>query len=211
MSATAVATRPYYVPQPSPYPAALSFSLMLLAIGFGLHVNGFSSGQWIIGAGAVPLLYALFGWFGSVIRESQRGFYRNWEDRSFRLGMISFIVSEVVLFATFFGVLFYERAISIPWLASLDSNFTPWPGFTSAWPTAGPAGKAFEVINPWGIPALNTIILLTSGMTITFAHLGLKRDKRLALSSWLPSQSRLASSSLHCKSMNFTAPIPSSA
>lgn len=185
MNATTAATRRYFVPRPSPYPALLSLSLMLIAMGLGLRVNGFAAGQWFIVSGAVPVLYVLYGWFGNVIRESESGFYHSWEDRSFRLGMIWFIVSEVVLFATFFGVLFYEREISVPWLASLDPRFTPWHGFTGVWPTAGPAGKAFEVVGPWGIPAINTVILLASGATVTWAHAGLKRGRRQQLDLWL--------------------------
>lgn len=185
MSATAEATRRYYVPQPSPYPALLSFSLMLLAIGAGLYVNGVPAGQWIVGLGTLPLFYGLISWFRSVIKESEGGRYLSWEDRSFRLGMAWFIVSEVILFATFFGVLFYERAISVPWLASLDAQFTPWPEFSGTWPTAGPAGKTFHVINPWGIPAINTMILLASGMTVTWAHWALKRNQRRRLNLWL--------------------------
>ncbi len=178
MDATAVATRRYFVPQPSPYPVLLSFSLMLLAIGLGLDVNGVTTGRWIAGAGALPALYVLVAWFGNVIKESRMGRYRTWEDRSFRLGMLWFIVSEVVLFATFFGVLFYERVISVPWLASLDAAYTPWAGFTAQWPTAGPAGKAFEVINPWGIPAINTMLLVSSGITVTLAHEALMHNRR---------------------------------
>jgi cytochrome c oxidase subunit 3 len=179
------ATRRYFVPRPSPYPALLSFSLMLLAIGCGLGVNGFTAGRWFVGVGAVAILYVLFGWFGNVISESEDGSYLVWEDRSFRLGMTWFIISEAVLFATLFGVLFYEREVSVPWLASLDAHFTPWPGFAAAWPTAGPAGKSFGIISPWGIPAINTLILLTSGATVTRAHVWLKRNRRLELNAWL--------------------------
>ncbi len=185
MDATAVATRRYFVPQPSPYPVLLSFSLMLLAIGLGLGVNGVTTGRWIAGAGALPALYVLVAWFGNVIKESRMGRYRSWEDRSFRLGMLWFIVSEVVLFATFFGVLFYERVISVPWLASLDAAYTPWAGFTAQWPTAGPAGKAFEVINPWGIPAINTMLLVSSGITVTLAHEALMHNQRKKLIGFL--------------------------
>jgi cytochrome c oxidase subunit III len=185
VSANVAATRRYFVPKPSPYPAFMSFSIMLLAIGLGLRVNGYPAGQWFAWIGLLSILFALVRWLGNVISESQGGVYHHWEDRSFRLGMIWFIVSEVVLFATLFGVLFYEREVSVPWLASLDTHFTPWPHFASAWPTAGPVGKGFSTVNPWGIPALNTLLLVSSGATVTRAHYWLRRDRRGALIFWL--------------------------
>lgn len=185
MTGPVTTRRRYFVPQPSPYPALLSFSLLLFAMGFGLRVNGILAGQWFAAAGAVPLVYVLVNWFGRVIAESEAGLHHRWEDRSFRLAMIWFIVSEVVLFATFFGVLFYERVISVPWLASLDAAYTPWAGFTAQWPTAGPAGKAFEVINPWGIPAINTMLLVSSGITVTLAHEALMHNQRKKLIGFL--------------------------
>jgi cytochrome c oxidase subunit 3 len=171
----------YYIPQPSPYPSLLSLSLLLMGIGFGLWLNTVSASLWFLLAGVLPLFYVLFRWFGTVIAESESGRYRGWEDRSFRLGMIWFIASEVVLFATFFGVLFYERNISVPWLASFEAPFTPWPGFTATWPSSGPHGSAFATVHVWGIPALNTLLLLSSGATVTWAHWGLQHDRRQRL------------------------------
>ncbi len=144
MSADAGATRRYFVPRPSPYPALMSFSIMLLAIGLGLGVNGYPAGRWFASVGILSIIFALVRWIGKVIAESQGGVYHHWEERSFRLGMIWFIASEVVLFATLFGVLFYERQVSLPWLASLDPHFTPWPHFSGAWPSAGRPAKAFR-------------------------------------------------------------------
>ena len=181
----AATTRRYFVPKPSPYPALLSFSIMLLAVGLGFGVNSYPAGQWLARVGLGTIAFALARWLGNVISESEGGFYHHWEDRSFRLGMIWFIISEVTLFATLFGVLFYEREISVRALAALDAHFTPWPHFAGAWPTSGPLGKGFETVNPWRIPAINTLLLLTSGATVTRAHHWLKRDRRDALVFWL--------------------------
>ena len=168
----------YYVPEPSRYPIAVSGALFLLALGFILQINSFAIGSWSMLAGFLLMLYVLFGWFGRVIAENQGGFYRQWEDLSFRWGMIWFIVSEVMFFAAFFGALFYVRLISVP---ELGENQALWPGYTGTWPTSGPGGKAFTPMGAWGIPAINTLILLSSGATVTWAHWGLLKNNRTQL------------------------------
>ena len=85
-----------------------------------------------------------------------------------------FIFSEVMFFAAFFGALFYVRNLSVPELGGLDQKLL-WPNFTAAWPTNGPYLKdAFTPMEAIGIPLLNTIILVTSGGTLTIAHHALK-------------------------------------
>ena len=122
------------------------------------------------------LLYMMVRWFGDVIRESEGGKYSRWEDVSFRWGMSWFIFSEVMFFAAFFGALFYARQLSVPWLAGQGDGFWAnlllWPGYEGQWPTNGPAdvGGSFQSMGAWGIPALNTALLLSSGVTITIAH-----------------------------------------
>ena len=111
----------YFVPNPSPYPVILSAGLLSLTAGFIFNVNHFAAGTWMMLVGFLAILYVLFGWFGSIIRESESGAYKSWEDRSFRVGMIVFIASEVAFFAAFFGALFYMRNISVPALAGLAS------------------------------------------------------------------------------------------
>jgi cytochrome c oxidase subunit 3 len=177
----------YYVPHGSHWPIVASVGLTLLLGGFAAMLNGASMSSIAILAGAVIMVVMLFGWFGTVIRESQAGLYSPQVDRTFRWSMGWFIFSEVMFFAAFFGALFYARTLSVPWLAGdgykESTGLLLWPGYSAEWPTAGPAemGGGFETIPAWGIPALNTAILLLSGVTITWAHWGLKEYKRLHL------------------------------
>jgi len=188
MALDAAATRQhhYYVPQPMPWPILGSLSLWLMVLGGVFVMNGMSGGWISIAAGFMVLLYMMFRWFGDVIRESEGGKYAGWEDRSFRWGMSFFIFSEVMFFAAFFGALFYIRVLSVPDLASLESNELLWPGFGAQWPSAGPAfTEKFSPMAAFGLPAINTLLLLSSGVTVTIAHWALKENKRGTLNLFL--------------------------
>ena len=175
-------TKSYYLPGPSFWPLIASISLFLLASGFTMVLNKMAMGKPLMIAGGISLAYLLFGWFKEVIGESVSKFYNKQVDFSFRWGMGWFIFSEVMFFFGFFGALFYARNVSVPWIADthgLTGAQMLWQNFTAGWPTAGPAAKeALEVIPAWGLPAINTLILLTSGATLTWAHWGLMKNKR---------------------------------
>ena len=174
-------TNRYFVPDPSYFPLVGSVALLLLAGGAVLTFNSVANGGFLLAAGFAVLVYMLFGWFGRVIGESQRGSYNPQVDRSFRWAMTWFIFSEVMFFAAFFGALFYIRVLSVPEIASPDQAAL-WDGFKNHWPTAGPAAKdAFTPMHAWGIPAINTLLLLSSGVTVTWAHWGLIANKRQQL------------------------------
>ena len=176
----------YSVPEPMPWPVMGSASLFLMALGAVFVFNGMMGGWVSIAAGFMLLLYMMVRWFGDVIRESEGGKYGRWEDVSFRWGMSFFIFSEVMFFAAFFGALFWARIYSVPDLSSIESNALVWPGYTGHWPSAGPYFmEKFQVMGAWGLPALNTALLLTSGVTVTFAHWALIRNDRSKLLVWL--------------------------
>ncbi len=181
----------YYIPHGSKWPAVGAITLFTTMLGVSAVLNHWSIGPWIAYLGLAGVAYMFFGWFGTVIDENQRGIYNAGVDRSFRMGMSWFIFSEVMFFAAFFGALFYARQLSVPWLGGDGSKFMTnaflWPGFEAGWPTNGPAevGGSFETIPAFGLPALNTAILLTSGVTITIAHHALKAGNRGVLKLFL--------------------------
>ena len=180
----------YYIPHGTKWPIMMSVGLFTLFIGVSVWLNGGNATPAVI-AGLAIVITMMFFWFGEVIGESEAGTFNNQVDTSFRIGMMWFIFSEVMFFAVFFGALFYARQLSLPWLGGEGSNFFTnlflWEGFENAWPSNGPddVGGDFETMGAWGIPALNTAILLTSGMTITIAHHALKEGNRGVLNIFL--------------------------
>jgi cytochrome c oxidase subunit 3 len=181
----------YYIPHGSKWPIVGSVSLFVTMLGVASWLNGVSVGPWILLVGLLAVAYMFFGWFGTVIGESQAGVYNDGVDKSFRMGMMWFIFSEVMFFAAFFGALYYARQLSVPWLGGEGTKFLTnlflWKDYEPAWPTSGPAtvGGAFETIPAFGIPAINTAILLSSGVTITIAHHALKAGNRGILKVFL--------------------------
>jgi cytochrome c oxidase subunit 3 len=168
----------YYIPQPSHWMIFGSLALFCMATGAASWFNGVHDGQFVLYAGLAVLAFMMVRWFGDVIGESEAGKYGHWEDVSFRWGMSWFIFSEVMFFAAFFGALFYVRTLAIPDLGGLEEKLL-WPDFAAQWPTSGPAlTDPFTPMKAWGIPAINTLLLLSSGVTITIAHHALKENKR---------------------------------
>lgn len=169
----------YYLPAPSLWPVIAATALFLMASGFAMFLNKIAPGVYVLVTGGLVLTYLFYGWFGEVIGESVAGYFNRQVDHSFRWGMGWFIFSEVMFFFGFFGALFYARNVSVPWIA--DAQIL-WPGFVAAWPTSGPGiTEAFTPMAAWGLPAINTLILLTSGATITWAHWGLLKNNRQQL------------------------------
>ena len=168
----------YFIPEPSTWPITGSIALLCMASGAASWFNGWSPGKFLLLAGFVILGYMLVGWFHTVAHESEAGKYNKQVDVSFRWGMSWFIFSEVMFFGAFFGALFYMRVLSVPWLGDLEHKLI-WPDFSAGWPVTGPGIKdPFTPMGAWGIPAINTLLLLSSGVTVTWAHWALKKGDR---------------------------------
>jgi len=183
----------YFIPEPSKWPLVGTIALVTTVIGAATSIHE-GAINLILPAGLLMVAYLFFGWFGAVVKESQAHKYNEQVDRSFRIGMLWFIFSEVMFFAAFFGALFYAREISVPWLGGASNNVMThkllWPHFKAVWPLlVNPQNGEFngpkEVISATGLPALNTAILLTSSVTVTIAHHALRSNNRKNLIIWL--------------------------
>jgi len=178
----------YYLPTPSHWPLLGSIGLFILLTGFANWLHKNSIGPYLFFLGACILAFMLFGWFGTVMRESRDNKLNTIQvNQSFRWGMVWFIFTEVMFFAAFFGALFYARVFSVPWLGGHGSgeitHLLLWPNFHSTWPVYQTPNPALfkgpkAVMETWGIPAINTAILLTSAGTITIAHWAVVKGRR---------------------------------
>ncbi len=189
-------TTHYYVPEQSPWPFITAVALFLVAFGAanfvqensatGLVNNEGSMGGYILAAGVFGIIAMMFVWFRDTIKESLANMNSSQMDRSYRMGMLWFIFSEVMFFAAFFGALFYVRILVIPWLGGAGSEAMThellWPNFQAIWPLElTPGGTTTQAMPAWGLPFLNTVLLVTSSITLTIAHHALVQGNRSKL------------------------------
>ena len=171
----------YYVPHNSRLPIFASLGIFLTVFGTGHILNdmtagvGHSTGVWIMLAGGLTLATTLFFWFSKVIEENHQKLYSHQMNRSYVWGMSWFIFSEVMFFGAFFGALFYVRMFVVDWIGGVGdrgpSNML-WPEYTPEWPMLNTPNPerfpgALEPVGAWGLPLLNTILLVTSSVTVT--------------------------------------------
>lgn len=173
----------YYVPEGSPWPIVGGIGLFITALGGAMFIQEStaryakegSMGAIVLTIGLCTIFFMMFGWWRDTVRESLAKMNSAQLSTSYRQGMMWFITSEVMFFACFFGALYYARMISVPWLGGAGSNAMThailWPEFIPQWPLLlTPEGQATDTISPWGLPLINTLLLLTSSVTVTIAH-----------------------------------------
>lgn len=202
----------YYVPEPSYWPIVGSIGLTTTLVGVANWLHNHWTGMYLFFTGLLILSIMMFGWFGTVIKESVSGKYDDQVDRSFRWAMGWFIFSEVCFFGVFFAALFYSRWWSVPILGGDIPSLTHymlWPDFQATWPLLkNPNNHIFagasEHMAAWGLPAINTLILLTSGVTITWAHWGLKMANRKQLVIGLMMTVALGVAFLFCQAYEYS-------
>lgn len=182
----------YYVPTSSKWPIFGSLALGVMMAGTGTWLVHGTVGTPVMLIGLVAILTVMGFWFRDVIRESMAGRNDAQMDRSYRWGMGWFIFSEVMFFAAFFGALFYVRNLALPWLDGDGAKGVAallWPDFTASWPLLNPPDTSIKgpehVLDPWQLPLLNTVLLVSSSITLTIAHDGLKKGARARTRLWL--------------------------
>jgi len=180
MADAQVKNHDYHLVEPSPWPFVGSLSAFVMAVGAVMWMKamtllGLKVGPLFFGLGFLGVLGTMAGWWMDVIRESQAGDHTKVVQIHHRYGMMMFIASEVMFFAAWFWAYFDASIYS-----GEAIQYARVEKLGGAWPPAG-----IEVFNPWHLPLLNTLILLTSGTTVTWAHHALLNDDREGLKQGL--------------------------
>ena len=156
----------YHLVDPSPWPVVGSISAFILAVGAILFMRDVT--PWVMWLGFAGVLYTMYAWWADVIKEANTGDHTPVVQMHHRYGMILFIASEIMFFVAWFWAYFdgFFRVDDIGQFARVAATGGVWP----------PVG--IEVFNPWHLPLFNTLILLTSGTTVTWAHHALLHGDR---------------------------------
>ena len=160
----------YHLVDPSPWPVITAISAVILALGAVYWFHGGT--PWIMPVGALGIIYVMFAWWRDVINEAQyRGDHTRVVQLHLRYGMIMFIASEVMFFVAWFWAYF-----DVALFPGDAHEYLRVEAIGGVWPP-----KNVTTLDPWHLPLLNTLILLTSGTTVTWAHHALLENDRQGL------------------------------
>ncbi|GLS22503.1 cytochrome c oxidase subunit III [Labrys miyagiensis] len=165
----------YHLVNPSPWPFVGAMSAFVLAIGLITWMHGASVGPLVFGAGLIGVLYTMMMWWWDVIKEATEGDHTPVVQLHHRYGMMLFIASEVMFFVAWFWA--YFAVALFPGQVNEVARTALTGG---VWPP-----KGIETLDPWHLPLLNTLILLTSGTTVTWAHHALLEGDKKGLRNGL--------------------------
>ncbi|MFZ5676793.1 MAG: cytochrome c oxidase subunit 3 [Pseudomonadota bacterium] len=159
----------YHLVDPSPWPVVGAGSAFILAVGAIIWMHG--SAPWVALVGLALVLYTMFMWWRDVIKESHKGDHTEVVSLHLRYGMLLFIASEVMFFVAWFWAFFDASLFTGEAMqaARVEATGGVWPP------------KGVDVFDPWHLPLINTLILLTSGTTVTWAHHALLNNDRKGL------------------------------
>ena len=164
----------YHLVNPSPWPLVGSMAAMIMAIGGVVWMKGLfgleKGSWWLFALGFAGVIYTFIGWWAEVIKEANAGDHTPVVAIGLRYGMILFIASEVMFFVAWFWI-FFEMALfhGARGASSIEEVQTAW----AAWPP-----KGIETVSAWHLPLVNTLTLLLSGTTVTWAHHALQTGDR---------------------------------
>lgn len=143
----------FHLVDPSPWPIVTAFSALMLTFGAVLYMHGYFGGSFLVQFGFCMILFMMFCWWRDIVREATiEGQHTSSVQTGLKIGMLLFIVSEVMFFFGFFWAFFH-------------SSFNPSPAIGGVWPPA-----FISTLDPWKVPLLNTLLLLSSGASVTWCH-----------------------------------------
>lgn len=158
----------YHLVDPSPWPVSIAFSAAFTAASGAAFIHEVPFAFGALGLGLILVIWCFYGWLSDVTKEAvEQNAHTNVVQNGIKIGMIVLIISEAMLFVAFFWSIFKS------WLSPITIFNGVVPTIKATWPPSG-----IKTLNPFGVPLINTFILLLSGATLTWSHHSLMNDNK---------------------------------